>query len=40
MLNHKAATLLAIEEGGAIDGSLEALRMLYELGVRYDADLE
>ncbi len=34
MLNHKAATLLAIEEGGAIDGSLEALRMLYELGVR------
>ena len=33
-LNHKAATLLAIEEGGAIDGSLEALRMLYELGVR------
>ena len=29
-LNHKAATLLAIEEGGAIDGSLEALRMLYE----------
>ena len=34
MLNHKAATLLAIEEGGAIDGSLEALRCLYELGVR------
>ena len=33
-LNHKAATLLAIEEGGAIDGSLEALRMLYELGLR------
>ena len=28
------ATLLAIEEGGAIDGSLEALRCLYELGVR------
>ena len=27
-------SLLAIEEGGAIDGSLEALRMLYELGVR------
>ncbi|MFQ9522386.1 MAG: dipeptidase [Phascolarctobacterium faecium] len=26
--------MLAIEEGGAIDGSLEALRMLYELGVR------
>lgn len=34
VLNHKANTLLAIEEGGAIDGSLEALRMLYELGVR------
>lgn len=34
ILNHKAATLLAIEEGGAIDGSLEALRCLYELGVR------
>ncbi len=34
VLNHKAATLLAIEEGGAIDGSLEALRVLYELGVR------
>ena len=34
VLNHKAATLLAIEEGGAIDGSLEALRILYELGVR------
>ena len=33
-LNHKAATLLAIEEGGAIDGSLEALRCLYELGLR------
>lgn len=33
-LNHKAATLLAIEEGGAIDGSLEALRCLYDLGVR------
>lgn len=33
-LQHKAATLLAIEEGGAIDGSLEALRCLYELGVR------
>ena len=33
-LNHKASTLLAIEEGGAIDGSLEALRMLYELGLR------
>lgn len=34
VLKHKAATLLAIEEGGAIDGSLEALRCLYELGVR------
>ena len=34
VLNHKAATLLAIEEGGPIDGSLEALRCLYELGVR------
>ena len=34
VLNHKAATLLAIEEGGAIDGSLEALRCLYALGVR------
>lgn len=34
VLKHKVATLLAIEEGGAIDGSLEALRCLYELGVR------
>lgn len=34
VLKHKAANLLAIEEGGAIDGSLEALRCLYELGVR------
>ena len=34
VLKHQASTLLAIEEGGAIDGSLEALRMLYELGVR------
>lgn len=34
VLKHKAATLLAIEEGGAIDGSVEALRCLYELGVR------
>lgn len=34
VLKHKAATLLAIEEGGAIDGSLEALHCLYELGVR------
>lgn len=34
VLKHKAATLLAVEEGGAIDGSLEALRCLYELGVR------
>lgn len=31
---YKVNTLLAIEEGGAIDGSLEALRMLYELGLR------
>lgn len=34
VLKHNSATLLAIEEGGAIDGSLEALRCLYELGVR------
>ena len=34
VLKHKAATLLAIEEGGAIDGSVEALHCLYELGVR------
>ena len=34
VVNHKAATLLAIEEGGAIDGSLGALRCLYALGVR------
>lgn len=34
VLNHQCASLLAIEEGGAIDGSLEALRVLYELGVR------
>ena len=34
VLNHQCASLLAIEEGGAIDGSLEALRCLYELGVR------
>ena len=34
VLKHKAATLLAIEEGVAIDGSREALRCLYELGVR------
>ncbi len=33
-LNHQTATLLAIEEGGAIEGSLEALRCLYELGLR------
>lgn len=33
-INHKVNTLLAIEDGGAIDGSLEALRMLYELGLR------
>ena len=34
VLNHQAATLLAIEEGGAIDGSLEALRVLHALGLR------
>ncbi|HIU64222.1 MAG TPA: dipeptidase [Candidatus Avacidaminococcus intestinavium] len=34
VLNHKVSTLLAIEEGGALDGSIEALRILYELGVR------
>lgn len=34
VLNHQVATLLAIEEGGALDGSLEALRIFYELGVR------
>lgn len=34
VLEHKIATLLAIEEGGALDGSLEALRIYYELGVR------
>lgn len=33
-LEHKFNPLLAIEEGGAIDGSLAALRMYYELGVR------
>lgn len=33
-LEHKSATLLSIEEGGALDGSLEALRCLYALGVR------
>ena len=31
---HKSAALLTIEEGGAIDGPLEALRCLYALGVR------
>ena len=34
VLKHSLATLLTIEEGGAIDGSLEVLRMYYELGVR------
>jgi membrane dipeptidase len=34
VLNHSLSTLLTIEEGGAIDGSLEVLRMYYELGVR------
>lgn len=32
--DHKFNTLLAIEEGGAIDGSLEILRVYYHLGVR------
>lgn len=31
---HAFNTLLAIEEGGALDGSLEVLRVYYELGVR------
>ncbi len=30
----QVATLLAVEEGGAIEGSLEALRIFYQLGVR------
>jgi membrane dipeptidase len=34
VLDHDAATLLTIEEGGAIEGSLPVLRMYYELGVR------
>ncbi len=34
VLQHQMNTLLAIEEGGALDGSLAALRMFYELGVR------
>ncbi|MCH4157334.1 MAG: dipeptidase [Acidaminococcaceae bacterium] len=33
-LQHKFNPLLAIEEGGALGGSLAALRMYYELGVR------
>ncbi|HMM19786.1 MAG TPA: dipeptidase [Selenomonadales bacterium] len=33
-MQHKAATLLTIEEGGAIEGSLEVLRIFYQLGVR------
>jgi membrane dipeptidase len=33
-LQHQFNPLLAIEEGGALDGSLAALRMYYELGVR------
>ena len=32
--NGEFNTLLAIEEGGALDGSLEVLRVYYELGVR------
>jgi membrane dipeptidase len=31
---HQVATLLAVEEGGAVEGSLEALRIFYQLGVR------
>lgn len=34
VLKHQFNVLLAIEEGGALDGSLEALRVYYELGVR------
>lgn len=34
VLKYQFNTLLAIEEGGALDGSLEALRVYYELGVR------
>ena len=33
-LQHQFNPLLAIEEGGALDGSLAALRLFYELGVR------
>ena len=32
--NGQFNTLLAIEEGGALDGSIEVLRVYYELGVR------
>ena len=32
--NGQFNTMLAIEEGGALDGSLEVLRVYYELGVR------
>ena len=32
--NPEFNTLLAIEEGGALDGSIEVLRVYYELGVR------
>ncbi len=32
--NHAVASLLAIEEGGALEGSLEVLRTFYRLGVR------
>lgn len=34
VLEHQFNTLLAIEEGGALDGSIEALRVYYALGVR------
>ena len=33
-LEHPFNTLLAIEEGGALDGSLEALRVYYEKAAR------
>lgn len=33
-MKHQVATLLTIEEGGAVEGSLEVLRAFYQLGVR------
>lgn len=33
-LRHDVSTLLAIEEGGALEGSLEVLRIFFALGVR------